>query len=612
MDVMQLVSPESSGLKSRLSLLRAAVFLLFSVLLIQFWYLQVINEEKFKKLAENNRIRVIALQGPRGLIYDRYHRVMVSNRPSFNLTLIPEDVEKPDTVLALFDHYVDLDLKETKGKIERAYPYKSLAIKRDISRQELAFIEEHKVELPGVNLQIELLRLYKFNDLGAHILGYLGEINEMQLKAQSDGEYRAGDLIGQYGLEKEFEPLLKGNRARKLVEVDALGRELKVLQNENFIPGYSLVLTLDQDIQMLAEELLRDKRGAIVVLKPKTGEVLALTSHPNFDPNLFASGISRKDWKELITNRRYPLQNRAIQGLYPPGSVFKIVMATAALEEGIIQPNTTFHCPGYFPFGGRSFRCWRKQGHGTVSIHRALVESCDVFFYQVGRRLGIDSIARYSSAYGFGKPIGLELAHEKGGTVPSTAWKRRVLRQPWYPGETISVSIGQGYNQMTPLQIANMVATVANGGKLYRPFLIKRVETPSGKVVKENSPQLVHTLSVQPKNLAIVQQGLWGVVNEPGGTAGRARPSIPGVEMAGKTGTAQVISLAKSKEDRTKNEEEEDHAWFVAYAPFGDPQLAMAVLVENGGHGGSAAAPIAKAIVDRYFELHPLPGREGY
>ncbi|MFQ5904237.1 MAG: penicillin-binding protein 2, partial [Candidatus Binatia bacterium] len=490
MDLKRFVSSESSGLKARLSLLRAAIFLLFSVLLLQFWYLQVINEEKFKRLAENNRIRVISLQGPRGLIYDRNKRSIVSNRPSFNLTLVPEDVQEPDAILELFNRNVDLDMEEAKEKIGKAYPYKPLVIKRDISRQELAFIEEHKIDLPGVNFQIEPLRFYKFNDLGAHILGYLGEISEVQLKSQRDGEYRSGDMIGQYGLEKEFEPLLKGVRAHKLVEVDALGKEIKVLQNGKFIPGHSLVLTLDLDLQMLAEELLRDKRGVIVVLEPKTGEVLVLASHPNFDPNLFASGINRKAWRELSKDRRYPLQNRAIQGLYPPGSVFKIIMAAAALEEGVIEPDTTFYCPGSFPFGGRTFRGWRDQGHGTVDVHRALVESCDVFFYHLGHRLGIDTIAKYSLAFGFGKPTGLELAHEKAGTVPSTTWKKKVLKQPWYPGETISVAIGQGYNQMTPLLLANMIAAVANGGKLFRPFLIKRIETALGQVVKENSSQL--------------------------------------------------------------------------------------------------------------------------
>jgi penicillin-binding protein 2 len=412
-------------------------------------------------------------------------------------------------------------------------------------------------------------------------------------------------------MEKEFEDILKGARARKLVEVDALGRELKVLQKEEFIPGHSLVLTLDLDLQKLAEELLQDKQGTIVVLEPNTGEVLVLATHPGFDPNLFASGISRKAWKKLSTDRRYPLPNRAIQGLYPPGSVFKILMAIAALEEEVIQPDTTFRCLGFFYFRGRIFHCWRRQGHGTVNIHSALVESCDVFFYQVGLRLGIDTIARYSLAYGFGKPTGLELAHEKAGTVPSTTWKKQAMRQPWHSGDTILVAIGQSYNLMTPLQLANMTATVANGGKLYHPFLIKRIEEPSGKTIKTNFPQLIRTLTVRPQTLETVRQGLWGAVNEPRGTGEQARSFVPEVEVAGKTGTAQVISLAKYKENREKkeikNNENEDHAWFVAYAPFSAPQLAIAVLVEHGGHGGSVAAPLAKAIVDRYFELHPLP-----
>ncbi|MBI2877457.1 MAG: penicillin-binding protein 2 [Candidatus Tectomicrobia bacterium] len=596
-----------AGLKARLFLLRGGIFLLFVLLLLRLWHLQVINGGEFRKMAENNRVRAITVQGPRGILYDRHKRVIASSRPAFNLTVVPDDLQDLDAILRLFKGHIDLDLEEVKKKVKSAYLYASLVLKRDISRQELAFIEEHKIYLPGINLQIQPLRYYRYNDLASHILGYLGEISDRQLKAQSDGEYRMGDMIGQYGLEKELEPFLKGMRADRLLEVDALGRELKLLRPEQFVPGRSMVLTLDLDIQQAAEELLAatGKAGAVVVLNPSTGEVLAMASKPSFDPNLFPSGVPRKAWSGLIRDKKHPLQNRAVQGIYPPGSVFKIIMATAGLELGLIRPDTAVYCPGSFYFGGRSFRCWRKRGHGTVSLHRALVESCDVYFYQLGRRLGIDNIAKYSHLYGFGERSGVGLDHEKTGTVPSTAWKRKRFRQPWYPGETISVAIGQGYNQMTPIQMAVMMSVVANGGKVYRPHLVKRVEAPDGRVVKEAKPDLRWKLPVKPENLELIQKALRGVVHEPGGTASKARSTQPGVEVAGKTGTAQTIGGEKYG---MKGIETEDHAWFVAYAPFKDPQMAMTVLVEHGGHGGSAAAPIAGAIIERYFALHPLPG----
>ncbi|MBI1986937.1 MAG: penicillin-binding protein 2 [Nitrospinae bacterium] len=606
-DLKSLHATGMTGLRARLFLLRGGILLLFGVLFFRLWYLQVIHEERFRQLAENNRVRTIAVQGPRGVLYDRYKRVIASSRPAFNLTVVPDDLLDLDAILQLFKGHLDLDLEEVKKKIESAYPYASLALKRDISRQELAFIEEHKIYLPGITLQIQPLRYYRYNDLAAHALGYLGEISEHQLKAQSDGEYRMGDMVGQYGLEKGLEPFLKGMRADRLLEVDALGRELRLLRPEQFIPGHSLSLTLDVDIQQAAEELLAatGKGGAVVTLDPNTGQVLAMASRPSFDPNLFAAGVPRKIWAGLVTDKKHPLQNRALQGLYPPGSVFKIIMATAGLEEGVIRPDTAFFCPGSFYFGGRSFRCWRKRGHGSVSLHRALVESCDVYFYQLGRRLGIDAIAKYSHLYGFGEPSGLGLDHEKGGTVPSTSWKRQRFHQPWYPGETISVAIGQGYNQMTPMQLAVMISAVANGGKVYRPYLVKRIETPEGRAEKEFEPELRWRLPVNPQNLEFIRKALWGVVNEPGGTASKARSKFPGVEVAGKTGTAQSIGGEKYG---MKGIETEDHALFVAFVPFDKPQMAVAVLLEHGGHGGSAAAPIAGAIIERYFQLHPLPG----
>jgi penicillin-binding protein 2 len=363
------------------------------------------------------------------------------------------------------------------------------------------------------------------------------------------------------------------------------------------------VLTLDLGLQQLVEEEMAGQAGAIVVMDPRTGEILALGSKPAYDPNLFVTGISAANWMRLLKDPRKPLQNRAIQGQYAPGSTYKIIMATAALEEGIITPKTTVQCNGHFPFGNRVFKDWKQGGHGPVTVHSALVQSCDVFFYTMGQRLGIDTIARYARGFGLGAPTGFDPVHEKPGLVPSTAWKRAARGEPWYPGETISAAIGQGYNLLTPLQLLNVISAVASGGTLYKPQLVKRLETPGGKVVQEFGPQRLGDIPARPETLRIVQQALWGVVNEPHGTGWRARLATVGV--AGKTGTVQVI--ANSPKGDKLPERFRDHGWFVAYAPAENPQLALVIFGEHGGRGGSTYAPIARRIVEYHFQLPTTP-----
>jgi penicillin-binding protein 2 len=421
------------------------------------------------------------------------------------------------------------------------------------------------------------------------------------LKLLKDRGYVTGDEIGQYGLERRWEELLRGQSGGQQVEVDALGRRVRVLHEVTDIPGDTVHLTLDLELQEAAYEALKGKEGTLVVLDVNSGAVLALASTPAFDPNIFARGIKNEEWSDLIKDRLRPLNNRAIQGQYPPGSTFKIIMAIAALEEGVVNPDAHIQDPGFFPFGNRSFRDWKKGGHGAVNLHKAIVESCDTYFYQLGPKLGVDRIAKWARAFGLGEKTGLALDDERSGVIPDTQWKRKRFRQPWFPGETVSVAIGQGYVTVTPLQLANMMAAVANGGKLYRPYLVTKVESVDGATVREYKPELVRKIELKAETLNRVHKALADVVNGTGGTGGAARSPL--IQVAGKTGTAQVIEM---KGAYLKSEQlsyfNRDHAWFVSYAPVDKPQIAVAVLVEHGGHGGSAAAPLAKKVFEKFVE----------
>jgi len=438
--------------------------------------------------------------------------------------------------------------------------------------------------------------------MAAHVLGYLGEINQKQLKNLKDQGYVIGDEIGQYGLERRWEELLRGQSGGQQVEVDALGRRVRVLHEVTDVPGYTVHLTLDRQLQETAYEALKGKEGTIVALDVNSGAVLALASTPAFDPNTFARGIKSDEWTGLIKDQLRPLSNRATQGQYPPGSTFKIVMSIAGLEEGVIQPESFIQDPGFYSFGNRSFRDWKKGGHGSVNLHKAIVESCDTYFYQLGPKLGVDRIAKWARAFGLGEKTGIALDDERTGTIPDTEWKRKRYRQPWFPGETVSVAIGQGYVTVTPLQLANMIAAVANGGKLYRPYVVNKVESVDGATVREYGPELIRTIELKPDTLKRVRAALADVVSAPGGTGGAARSQV--VSIAGKTGTAQVVEM---KGGYVKTEQlayfNRDHAWFVSYAPVENPQVAIAVLVEHGGHGGDAAAPMAKKVFEKFIEI---------
>lgn len=616
--MIELNTQRMEEFRKRVRYLRFIVSGTFLLIFIYLWYLQVIRGSEFRQLSENNRIRIREVVADRGMLLDRNRQVLAHNRPSFDLFIIPEDIRANPEVLGRVGEIICLsseEIGERLKQLKRQPTFRPLRVRSDIDWEKLVLLETNRVHLPGVFVDVRPTRAYHYGSLAAHVLGYIGEVDEVELKQRRGQAYRMGSMIGKYGVEYEWEAYLKGVDGGRQIEVDALGREIKSLRSVDPFPGSNVVLTIDLGLQKVAEEAYQDKMGALIAMEPKTGRILALVSQPSFDPSIFARGVSPEEWKALIDHPFHPLQNKGIQGQYPPGSVFKIVTAIAGLETGAITPQTQITCTGAFPYGNREFRCWKEKGHGTLNLHQALVYSCDVYFYQVGLKVGVDAIAHYAVELGLGRKTGIDLPHEKGGTVPSTAWKKRRFGVPWYSGETLSVAVGQGYLNTTPLQLASLISAVANGGKLYVPQVVERVEDIYGVTVKAYPPKEKGRANISEMTLRIIQEALLGAVNEPGCTGGAA--ALKQVKVAGKTGTAQVVRMASDFKRGEMNRlpvKFRDHAWFVAYAPFEDPQIAVSVLVEHGGYGGAAAAPIAKRVIARYFNLDlgpPQKGEEG-
>jgi penicillin-binding protein 2 len=592
-------------LRRRAALLYVLLIVAFIGLMTRLVFLQLIDGERYTFLSENNRVRLKRVPGTRGMVFDRQGQLLVDSRPSFDLIFVPEDAADPVKTLQLLARYLQRDENELLKTFEESKSraaFDEIVLGRDIEWSAVVAIETHQLDLPGVSLRTRPRRNYADGPMAAHVLGYLGEINQKQLKILKEQGYVLGDEIGQYGLERRWEELLRGRSGGQQVEVDALGRRVRVLHEVTDVPGYTVHLTLDRQLQQAAYEGIKGKQGTVVALDVHSGAILALASTPAFDPNIFARGIKSEEWVALIKDQLRPLNNRATQGQFPPGSTFKIIMAIAGLEEGVVQPESFIQDPGFFPFGNRSFRDWKKGGHGAVNLHRAIVESCDTYFYQLGPKLGIDRIAKWSRTFGLGEKSGIALDDERSGIIPDTEWKRKRFRQPWFPGETVSVAIGQGYVTVTPLQLANMMAAVANGGKLYRPYLVSKVESVDGATVREYGSQLIRTIELKADTLNRLRNALADVVRRPGGTGGAARSPL--IDIAGKTGTAQVVEM---KGAYVKSEQlsyfNRDHAWFVAYAPIENPQVAIAVLIEHGGHGGEAAAPVAKKVFETFIDI---------
>jgi penicillin-binding protein 2 len=596
--------PEPVEFRQKLKTIIVCILVALTILLVRLWYLQVIKGDDLKQRSENNSIRFRKIMPLRGLIMDRNRHVVVDNRPSFNVVYMPSRGKNPDLLiekLKVLYGQRSLEFSYDQPFPKQMKPYLPVRLEKNVSMGKVAIVETNALDLPGIYIDVSPVRLYLDGETIAPIIGYTGEVSKEEL--ENDDEYASGDISGKHGVEKFLDSYIRGHRGAELVEVNAYGKEIKHLGHIDPVSGYNIVLNIDADLQKTAWDAFEGRSGAVVVLDPRDGAVLTMVSSPSFDPNLFNSGISSEQWNEIAGNPLNPLSNRVISGQYPPGSTYKLIVAAAALEEGIITPDTKFFCDGSYAFGNRSFRCWQKKGHGYVSLHRALVESCDVYFYNVGRILGVDKIAHYAKLFGLGGATGIDLPNEKNGLVPTKQWKLARMKESWQPGETISISIGQGFNLLTPLQLASAYGALANGGTIWQPRLVKSIETTDSKIYKEFLPAKKGNLSLKKETIDFLSSALWGVVNEPGGTAKAARR--PNADVCGKTGTAQVVGLPQSDKARRGKKIgalQRDHALFVCFAPLNNPEIAIAVIVENAGHGGSVAAPIARKILDAYFE----------
>jgi penicillin-binding protein 2 len=592
---------EQESNKRRLIWLSIAVFAMFFLLLTRLWYLQILEADNLMSQSENNRLRFVPVAAPRGAILDRNGKVLVSNTPSFSVALIPQDVKDKDALINSLSRYLMLNPDELQEKWQKGKgraKYFPIVVASGISRDQLEFLEENHLSLPGLDIEMKPIREYANGVLASHLLGYLGEITEKDLELDRFSDYNSGNYIGKSGIERSMEQVLHGSDGGRQIEVDARGRYLRTVVESNPSIGNSLVLTIDLDLQKIAEDALGDKAGAAVALDVNSGEILAFASTPGFDPALFAGRMTAEQWQSYLDDKRHPLENKALKGQYPPGSTFKVITALAGLEEGLIDENSSVVCTGSHTVGTDTFKCWNKKGHGRVNLKLALKESCDVYFYQLGERLGVDRIAAYARKFALGAPMGVELENEKGGNIPTAEWKEKKFGKKWFRGETLPVSIGQGFVLMTPIQLASMIATVANEGTVYRPHLIKKIVDPDGKLVKEFTPQVITTAALKPASFKAVKEGLLAVVNEPRGTGGMAR--LYEVKVAGKTGTSQVVKLRDNMGNIPY--QYRDHALFVAFAPYDKPEIAIGVIVEHGEHGGGAAATVAGRILHGYFE----------
>ena len=571
----------------------------FGVLVTGFWDLQVQNPDFYLARAEQNRIRALPLLAPRGKILDREGRVIIDNHSSFSVLLSRENL-RPEHLPPICDG-LGLDCTELTARLERfdrtRPKYEPIIIKEELSAGEISFVEAHRGQdtFPEMELIHAQRRLYPGNGLAAHVIGYTGEVSEAELNTPEFAQCKQGDVIGKAGVERQYNDILMGVDGQRRVIVDNLGREREVIDNKEAVAGRDLTLTLDLDLQVVAEVAMENRRGAVVALDPRSGDVLAMVSRPAYDPNKFAGRIRSRDWRDLVDNPENPLLNRAIQAQLAPGSTFKPVVALAGLEAGVIDTRTFTHCSGGATYYGRFFGCHRKGGHGVVDLHRAVVQSCDVFFYLVGNRLGVDKIAEYARLAGLGERTGIDLPHEAEGIVPSTRWKVRNYRQKWYAGETISVAIGQGALTVTPLQLAHAIGGLATKGVWHRPHLLKE---PPQKAEPRRAP-------IDAGSAEQIIAAMSGVVNE-GGTGAVAR--LPGIEVCGKTGTAQLVSNELRKSGRLE-QEFRDNAWFVGFAPRDNPEIVVAALFEAGLHG-NLAAPIVREIIKTHFEKKGRPTRE--
>lgn len=592
---------EFGDLHRRLFILRVGLLLVVMLLGLRLWHLQIREGPYYRDLSENNRTRLVLLEPARGLIYDRHGVLLANNVPSFSLYVTLEDVKDREVLIQQLTDLLGLDptlvRKKMTVKGSKLLPRK---IKDRMTLRDATLVESHRLDMPGVMIQVESQRNYPGGVTAAHLLGYVGEISADQLEKPEFIDLHQGSIVGQYGVEKSYDRHMRGMAGQKSVEVDAHGHEKKASVVERPQAGNDLYLTIDARLQKVAEDLLGQEHGAIVALDPNSGDILAMASRPGFDPNVLSRELTAKQWVEIVQDEGRPLNNRASQGQYPPGSTFKILMAVAALETKTMSPSSTVFCNGGYQFGKRLYHDWKASGHGYVDLHNALVHSCDVYFYTIGQRMGIDVMAEFGKDFGLGKATGVELPSERSGIMPSTAWKQKAKNEQWLPGETISAAIGQGYVTVTPLQMASLVGTVANDGVNYRPRLVQAVMDRTSGNLQELPAVPRGKINAKPETFRVIKDALADVVTK--GTATKAKSSM--VTIGGKTGTAQVAALRTGPEENIPKKFR-DHAWFVAFAPVESPKIAVAVLAEHMGHGGAAAAPLAKEVIEAYMKLTP-------
>lgn len=594
----------------------------FIVLLLalsgRLWYLQILKGKDFSIASERNRVREVTRPAPRGLIFDRNGSLMLSNRPFFDLVVIPQYLQNREQTLKIVSELFSIPLEQIEKRLSESAGvphFVPVRIKRNLTLHEVAMMESNKFFLPGVDVDTAPRRDYQRSD-SAHLFGYLGEVTNRELDTSNstsrDYQYRVGSTVGKLGVEKKYESSLRGLEGKDYLQVDAYGRlqtasamDFGLSQRKTAQRGNDMYLTIDDDLQRAAVEAFRNKNGAVVAMNAQNGEILAYVSHPNFSLSMYQDGLTGEDWQLLQTNPFKPLLDKVTGGAYPPGSVFKLITALAALEEGVASPQRTYSCNGVFSLGNGKWRCWKKTGHGVVNLRKSIEQSCDVYFYQVGNLLNVDRIAKWARAFGLGEKTGLDLNMEVTGIVPSTEWKLQTKGAPWQSGDTINVSIGQGYNLMTPLQIVTMMAAFGNGGKVFRPYLLKKIVDQQGKTILEEKPLLRKRAVFKQENMAVVQAGLEDVVMSPTGTGKKS--AVGEFRIAGKTGTAQTAALKRTKDQDEVHFQQRDHAWFAAYAPADNPEIAVVALSEfDGGGGGSQAAPIVQQVLEAYLrKAHP-------
>jgi penicillin-binding protein 2 len=577
-------------IQQRLNLFRIPVLLIFFLLAARLWQLQIIQGSEYALKAEHNRIRTIELLAPRGTISDRNKIPLVENRPSFDVLLYREEIK--DTTKRFLIEKLGVNPEDLDNKLRRSKSsgsYHPIVIKEDAGMEDISIIEVHRRDHPEVQLGPEPRRLYHYGKLAAHLLGYVGEISEQDLAGSAFPGSRVGSLVGKTGIERNYNKYLTGKDGERHVLVDSIGRENGVVDESESVIGNEIQLTLDLDLQSIAEKALEGKVGSVVAMDPRNGEVLVMASSPSFDPNVFSPRISANEWNVLIKDPNSPMQNRAIQNSYSPGSVFKLIMAHSGLEEGLLDDDPAVVCHGSAIYYGRVFHCADKKGHGALRLEQAIAKSCNIFFYELGRRLGISKIAEHAHALGLGERTGVDLPGERIGVMPSPEWKLKTQRSKWYVGETISVSIGQGAVSTTPLQIIRAISAIATGGLVVTPHLLLRAETGGG------AKWPVRHIAITEERTHRIREGMWQSVNN-GGTGHNA--AIPGLDICGKTGTVQVVG---NENKQLMREDSEDHSWFAGFANRDNPEIAVVVFIEHGGKGGVVAAPVAKEVFAAYF-----------